>query len=189
VQDAWYRLRRALTSPAFLRCASGYVYFHFGFLKFFPDLSPAEMLAEQTMIKMSFGLVSADRALQLLAVSECLIGLALLFKVKLRWLFPIVNAHMLATFAPLVLLPELTFKVFPFAPTMEGLFILKNVAMIAGMWVVLYPAAYGVPRAPAWRPAASSRVGRTRVRSSPRLSAADAKPSLAFAIAETKPSQ
>lgn len=76
---------------------------------------------------------------------ECTIGLCLLFKFKLKWVFPVFMFHLMLTFSPLVLFPELTFKVFPLAPTMEGLFILKNLALFAAVWIVLFPMAFGKP--------------------------------------------
>lgn len=132
-----------LTSPSFLRVCSGYMYFHFGFLKFFVDLSPAELLAEQTILILTFGYIGPATSLVLLAVFECVIGLCLLFKFKLKWVFPIFVFHMLMTFAPLIILPELCFRFFPLAPTLEGLFILKNVPLMAAVWVVLHPMAFG----------------------------------------------
>lgn len=139
------RARRFLTSPDLLRCLSGYIYFHFGFLKFFPDLSPAELIAEQTIMLLSWHWLDASLALRLLAIMECTIGLCLLFKFKLKWVFPVFMFHLMLTFSPLVLFPELTFKVFPLAPTMEGLFILKNLALFAAVWIVLFPMAFGKP--------------------------------------------
>ena len=137
------QMMRGLTAPAMLRCASGYIYLHFGLLKFFPDLSPAELLAEQTIWKLSLGIIEPALALRLLAIFECLIGIGLLFKIKLKLIFAAINFHLIFTFAPLVIFPELTFKFFPFAPNLEGQFILKNLALLAGVWVVLFPMAFG----------------------------------------------
>jgi hypothetical protein len=138
------KIRSALTAPSFLRCVTGYTYFHFGFLKFFPDLSPAELLAEQTIIRLSSGLIDADLGLRLLAITECTIGLCLLFKFRLNWIFPIFMGHLVFTFAPLFLLPGLCFKFFPLAPTIEGLFILKNLPLFAAAWIVLFPVAFPI---------------------------------------------
>ena len=97
------------------------------------------MLAEQTLMKLSFQLLDATTSRNLLAGVECLIGMSLLFKFKLHWIFPVFIFHMLMTFAPLFLFPELTFKVFPFAPNLEGQYIIKNVVMLAAVWIVLFP--------------------------------------------------
>lgn len=129
----------AIPSASFLRLAAGLVYFHFGFLKFFPDLSPAELLAGQTLMRLSLHWVDAQTALWWLAVVECLIGLSFLFNVGLRWMFFVFLAHQASTFIPLFVLPELTFKFAPFAPTLEGQYILKNIVSVAAGWTVMLP--------------------------------------------------
>jgi uncharacterized membrane protein YkgB len=122
-----------------LRLALGLVYFHFGILKFFPDLSPAEMLASQTIMRLTGGALDASHALQYLAIMECAIGLALIFDVGMRVAFVAFLLHMLGTFSPLFVLPELTFKISPLAPTMEGQYILKNLVFVAAGWAVFAP--------------------------------------------------
>ena len=123
----------------FLRIALGLVYFHFGMLKFFPDLSPAELLASQTIMRLSDGMLDAHTALFWLAIMECVLGLAMIFNVCMRMTFFLFLGHMAGTFAPLFVLPELTFKISPLAPTMEGQYILKNVVFVAAGWAVFMP--------------------------------------------------
>ena len=125
-----------------LRLAIGLVYFHFGILKFFPDLSPAELLASQTIMRLSGGMLDAHSALFYLAILECGLGLALIFNVGMRVAFVLFLFHMLGTFAPLFVLPELTFKISPLAPTMEGQYILKNIVFVAAGWAVFVPALF-----------------------------------------------
>jgi len=132
----------------FLRLALGFVYFHFGILKFFPDLSPAELLASQTIMRLSSGIIDANTALYWLAIMECLLGLALIFNVWMRFAFVLFLFHMLGTFAPLFVLPELTFKIAPLAPTIEGQYILKNIVFVAAGWAVLWPNLFLKKRAP-----------------------------------------
>jgi len=127
------------SSYHFLRIALGIVYFHFGILKFFPDLSPAELLASQTIMRLTSGLLDANTALYFLAIMECVLGLALIFNVCMRLAFIVFLFHMIGTFAPLFVLPELTFRVAPLAPTMEGQYILKNIVFVAAGWAVLMP--------------------------------------------------
>ena len=126
-------------SPVFLRVALGFVYFHFGVLKFFPDLSPAELIATQTLMAASFNLLDAHAALAWLAILECAIGLGLIFDCFPRLTFALFMLHMVGTFMPLFLLPEFTFKFAPFAPTMEGQYIFKNIVFVAAGWTVLLP--------------------------------------------------
>lgn len=126
--------------PTFLRLSAGFVYFHFGFLKFFPDLSPGELLAGQTLMRLSLHWVDAQTALWWLAVVECIIGLSFLFNIGMRWVFFLFLMHQLSTFVPLFVLPEITFKIAPFAPTLEGQYILKNLISVAAGWSVMLPA-------------------------------------------------
>ncbi|MEQ9406816.1 MAG: DoxX family membrane protein [Fuerstiella sp.] len=132
------------TSPIFLRYALGFVYFHFGFLKFFPDLSPAEMLASQTVMSVTFHWLDASTALWWLAVLECAIGAGLIFNLLPRLTFVMFIGHMVGTFMPLFVLPEFTFKIAPFAPNVEGQYIFKNIVFLAAGWTVLLP--YVFPR-------------------------------------------
>ena len=138
--DGW---GAALAKAPLLRWALGIVYFHFGFLKFFADLSPAELLAEQTIIRLSLFWLDAELALRLLAAFECVIGLGFIFDMKPRWIFFLFLAHMAGTFTPIFLLPGFAFKVVPFCPTFEGQYILKNLVFVAAGWTVLYPRAFG----------------------------------------------
>lgn len=133
--------RTAPPAPTFLRLSAGFVYFYFGFLKFFPDLSPAELIAGQTLMRFSLGWLDAATALWGLAIMECVIGLSFLFNIGMRWLFFLFLAHQLSTFLPLFIFPEITFKIAPFAPTLEGQYIFKNLISIAAGWTVMLPAA------------------------------------------------
>lgn len=128
-------------SPTFLRLSAGFIYFYFGFLKFFPDLSPAELLASQTLMRLSLSWLDARTALWWLALMECLIGLSFLFNVGMRWVFFVFLFHQASTFLPLFIFPELTFKIAPFAPTLEGQYIFKNLISVAAGWTVMLPAA------------------------------------------------
>ncbi len=119
--------------------ALGLVYLHFGILKLFPDLSPAEMLASQTIMRMPWLGLDAHTALLRLAVFECAIGIAFLLNLAPRLLPFVFFGHMAGTCLPLFLLPELVFKFAPFAPTLEGQYILKNLVFIAAGWTVLMP--------------------------------------------------
>lgn len=127
-------------APTFLRLSAGFVYFFFGFLKFFPDLSPAELLAGQSIMRVTDYWVDAATALWWLAVVECLIGLSFLFNYGMKWIFFLFLAHQCSTFIPLFVFPEITFKIAPFAPTLEGQYIFKNLISIAAGWTVMLPA-------------------------------------------------
>lgn len=127
-------------APRLLRYSTGFIYFYFGFLKFYTDLSPAELLATQTIMRMWPWHVEADVVLIWIAAAETVIGLAFLLNVGLRYVFWLFLLHQLGTFMPFVLYPELTFKFAPFAPTMEGQYILKNLISLAAGLTVMLPA-------------------------------------------------
>src|SRR4028118_824823 len=61
-----------------LRVALGLVFLWFGVLKFFPNLSPAQTLAVETIDVLTFDLVPGNVSLVLLATLECAIGLGLI---------------------------------------------------------------------------------------------------------------
>lgn len=117
----------------------GLVYFHFGLLKFFPDLSPAELLATQTVMALSGHLLDAHGALICLALMEIALGIGFIFNLFPRITFALFIFHMCGTFAPLFVLPEFTFKIAPFAFNIEGQYIFKNIVFVAAGWTVLYP--------------------------------------------------
>jgi len=118
------------------RIALGVVFTWFGALKFFPDLSPAADLASRTIERLTLGQVPPSVGLPVLAAWELLIGVGLLFGRCLRLVLLLLFLQMTGTLLPLFLFPEETFLVFPYAPTLEGQYILKNVVLLAGAIVV-----------------------------------------------------
>lgn len=68
-----------------------------------------------------------------------MIGIGFLFAVARRWLPWVFFVHMFGTALPLFILPEFVFKIAPFAPTLEGQYILKNIVFVAAGWTVLVP--------------------------------------------------
>jgi uncharacterized membrane protein YphA (DoxX/SURF4 family) len=119
-----------------LRVTLGIIFLWFGVLKFFPGLSPAQHLAGDTVAVLSFGLVSPAAAVGILAAWESLIGLGLLTGVFLRGTLFLLWLQMLGTITPLFLFPELCFRVYPVAPTLEGQYIIKNLVLISAGIVI-----------------------------------------------------
>lgn len=139
------------TAAALVRLSLGLVYFHFGLLKFFPDLSPAELIAGESVARSVHYWLDGRTVMLPLAVAECTIGLGLLFRVFPRVVLGLFLVHMAGTFLPLVVLPEWTFRIAPLAPTLEGQYILKNLVFLAAGWLVLAPAAAAASsRPPLW---------------------------------------
>jgi uncharacterized membrane protein YkgB len=119
-----------------VRLSLGVVFLWFGTLKFFPGLSPAQDLAARTIGQLSGGLVSPALSVPVLATWECLIGLGLLSGRFLRATLLLMGVQMIGTLTPLLLFPAETFTQFPYAPTLEGQYIIKNVVLIAAAMVV-----------------------------------------------------
>lgn len=113
-----------------MRIGLGLIFVWFGALKFFPDLSPAEDLAARTIQSLTFGLVPPAVALPVLAAWEVLIGLGLLTGRFMRITLLLLFAQMIGTITPVFLFPGEVFTVFPYAPTLEGQYIFKNLVLI-----------------------------------------------------------
>ncbi|MDK3161417.1 DoxX family membrane protein [Kamptonema cortianum] len=119
-----------------LRISLGVVFFWFGFLKFFPDLSPAQDLAARTIETLTFGLIRENVSLPVLAAWECLIGLGLITGRFMRATLFLLLAQMVGTVTPLFLFPQETFTRFPYAPTLEGQYIIKNIVLVSAGLVI-----------------------------------------------------
>ena len=119
-----------------LRISIGVIFFWFGMLKFFPGISPAEDFAAQTIELLTLGSIPAATALFLLAVWECLIGLGLIFGVFMRATLFLLFTQMLGTVTPLFLLPHEVFTHFPYALTLKGQYIVKNLVIISAAFVI-----------------------------------------------------
>ena len=119
-----------------LRFALGIVFFWFGALKLFPGLSPAETLAGRTIEALTFGAIPTAVALPILAVWEMAIGIGLFIGRWMRFTLLILFVQMLGTITPLFLFPAETFSIFPFVPTLEGQYIIKNVVLVSAAIVL-----------------------------------------------------
>ena len=126
-----------LTVPiAILRVCIGIIYLWFGMLKFFPGISPAEDLAKETIQLLTFGLIPPHLSLVLLALWETIIGLLLISGLFKRASMALVGLHMICTFTPLVLLPHLSFTRQPYALTLVGQYIVKNIVIVSALLVI-----------------------------------------------------
>ena len=119
-----------------LRISLGVVFFWFGVLKFFPGLSPATELALRTIDVLTQGLVAPGVAINVLAAWECAIGLGLLFGIAMRATLLLLFVQMLGTITPIFLFPELVFTRVPYAPTLEGQYIIKNIVLVSAGIVI-----------------------------------------------------
>lgn len=123
--------------PAALRISIGVVFLWFGALKLFPNVSPAETIAVDTLTTLTLGLVPA-RALALgLAVFEMTIGACFISGTYRRVALPLLIAHMLGTGLPFFMFPSQLFDHSPFVPTLLGQYILKNMIILSAAVVLL----------------------------------------------------
>ena len=113
-----------------LRWSLAVIFIWFGILKPL-GLSPAESLVLKTVAWMP--LLTPRQWLGLIGWWEVAIGLTFLFRPTLRLAIALLAMQMVGTFMPLVILPEITFQIgrYPYAPTMEGQYIIKNLLIIS----------------------------------------------------------
>jgi len=119
-----------------LRVSLGIIFFWFGVLKFFPGFSPAQELATRTISILTFGVIPPNVSILVLATWECLIGLGLLLGVFMRATLLLLFLQMLGTIAPLFLFPQEVFTHLPYAPTLEGQYIIKNIVLVSAGLVI-----------------------------------------------------
>ena len=113
-----------------LRISLAVIFIWFGALKPF-RISPADELIEKTVYWFD-----PNVFIPILGIWEVLIGVCLLFRPLIRVALFLLFLQMPGTFLPLVLLPETCFTHVPWAPTMEGQYIIKNLVLISAAIVV-----------------------------------------------------
>ncbi len=119
-----------------LRWSIGIVIIWFGALKLVPGMSPADQLATDTAMELTFGLLSEDVARVSLAILEMAIGLGLVSGRFLRLTLLLLFGQMLGTLTPMILYPELVWRDFPFVLTLEGQYIVKNGVLVSAGIVI-----------------------------------------------------
>jgi putative oxidoreductase len=119
-----------------LRVSLGCVFLGFGFLKFFPMVSPAEQLVMDTTSMLTFDLVPGSVSIIAIAVLECVIGLWLLSGRALRGVMYLLAIELVGILAPVVVLGDRLFSGPHNAPTLQGQYVLKDVILVAAVLVV-----------------------------------------------------
>ena len=114
-----------------LRIGLGIVFLWFGVLKFFKGLSPAEDLVRNTIY-----FVDPDLFIPVLALWESLIGIGLITGKFMRTTLLLLFLQMPGTALPLLILPEKVWTIFPYALTLEGQYIIKNLVLIGAGLVI-----------------------------------------------------
>lgn len=110
------------------RLALFVVYFWFGALKVVGESPASPMVAELQMKTLPF--IATDTFMVLFGLLEMFIGLAFLIPKAERIAIGVMVAHMVTTVMPLVLMPDAVWTGF-LVPTLEGQYIIKNIALLA----------------------------------------------------------
>jgi uncharacterized membrane protein YkgB len=118
-----------------LRVSVAVVFIWFGALKPL-GMSPAAGLVMATVAWLP--LLSPAAWLAVIGWWEVTIGVTFLFRATLRIAIALLFLQMVGTFMPLVALPDVTFQAgrVPYAPTLEGQYIIKNLIIIAAALVI-----------------------------------------------------
>jgi uncharacterized membrane protein YkgB len=119
-----------------LRVCLGIVFIWFGLLKFFHGLSPAEIIAGKTILKLTFGHIKPPVSLPVLACWECTIGLGLITKRWLSFTLVLLYFQMAGTVLPLFFFPQETWTARLFVPTLLGQYIIKNMVLLSSGIVI-----------------------------------------------------
>ena len=119
-----------------LRISIGVVFVWFGVLKFFPGVSAAQDLAIRTIELLTFGLVPEVLIINGLALWEVVIGIGLITGKFMRETLLLLFLQMMGTFTPIFLFPGEVFNHIPYAPTLEGQYIIKNIVIISAALVL-----------------------------------------------------
>jgi uncharacterized membrane protein YkgB len=104
------------------------IFFWFGLLKVI-GLSPASALVQQ-LFEHTVPFMSFSTFIVLFGLYEMLIGILFLIRGVERTVIPLLLIHMVTTVMPLFLLTGETWSGF-LVPTMEGQYIIKNIALVA----------------------------------------------------------
>jgi uncharacterized membrane protein YkgB len=112
----------------FSRISIFIIFFYFGLLKFL-NLSPASPLVEALLNK-TLPFISFDFFLRFFGLFEMFIGILFIIPKIERIAIFFLILHMIIVALPLFLLPQITWQKF-LVPTLEGQYIIKNLALIS----------------------------------------------------------
>lgn len=119
-----------------LRASMGVVFLLFGVWKFFPGVSPAEVLVTRTLDTLTFGILHGTLAMVLVATLETFIGITLITGRMLGVGLAALGMAMVGFFAPLVLFYD---ELLGSGPTLEAQYIVKDIVLAAAAIVIAIP--------------------------------------------------
>jgi len=119
-----------------LRISMGTVIFGFGFLKYFPGVSPAEHMVLKVNHALTLGLMPNGVTMPLFATVECVTGLSLITGWGLLVIIYPMTIWAVGILTPLVLMPAELFGGRDHTPTLEGQYVLKDVILLSATLVI-----------------------------------------------------
>lgn len=120
-----------------LSISIGIAYLWFGMLKFFPELSPAEDVAGETITLLTFHLIPKNVSILMLAIWEVGIGICLVLNFRHRLVILLAMIHIICTFTPLFLMSEACYNKHFYALSLLGQYIVKNLIILSALFVLL----------------------------------------------------
>lgn len=109
-----------------MRIMLAIIFIWFGALKMV-GMSPAQMLVEKTVYWFPPKIF-----VPFLGFWEVAIGFGLIIKRLIPYSIILLLFHMVGTFLPMFILTKVCYDAFPFCPSLEGQYIIKNLVLIAG---------------------------------------------------------
>jgi uncharacterized membrane protein YkgB len=113
-----------------LRISLAIVFIWFGVLKIF-GISPAHELVEKTVFWFP-----EQYFVPFLGFWEAAMGLGLLIKRLIPYTILPLLFHMVCTFLPFFIVPDVCFDAVPYAPSLVGQYIIKNLVLISAVLYV-----------------------------------------------------
>jgi len=123
-------------SVSALRIVLGATFLGFGLLKYFPDVSPAQALATDTIDTLTVGLIGPSVSIYVVATLECFIGICFLAGRGMRVAIWLLAAQFVGILSPLLLDSGELFSGPHNAPTLEGQYVLKDFILVAAGMVI-----------------------------------------------------
>ncbi|REH52045.1 hypothetical protein BCF44_103494 [Kutzneria buriramensis] len=123
-------------SVRLLRISMGSIILLFGFLKYFPGVSPAEHMVETVSRMLTLGLMPDRLVMVGFATVECVIGLSVITGVGLRLVIYPMALWAVGILLPLVLMPGELFSGPDHMPNLEGQYVLKDVILLTATMVI-----------------------------------------------------
>jgi len=123
-------------SISVLRISVGAIFLGFGLLKFFPDVSPAQVLATDAVGALTLGLIPGSVSIYGVAGLECFIGICFLAGRWMRLAIWLLAVQFVGILSPLIFNTAELFAGPHNAPTLEGQYVLKDFILVAAGMVI-----------------------------------------------------